>query len=151
MPESSLTQAVRFSVAGKARPKGRARTSAKNGVRRHYTPQATTEYENAIRAAAIDALGSRPRFNGPVSVTVTVRCKPPQRTSKNAMLEMLAGRLMPTTRPDLDNIMKVVADGISKIVIRDDADIVCFAGAKRYATENGIDVTVEPAPNANPS
>jgi len=145
MPESSLTQAVRFSVAGKVRPKGRARTSAKNGVRRHYTPQATTEYENAIRAAAIDALGLRPRFNGPVSVTVTVKCKPPKRTSKKAMLEMLAGRLMPTTRPDIDNILKTVADGISKIVIRDDADIVHFVGSKQYAAEPGIEVLIESA------
>lgn len=145
MPESPLAQSVRFLVAGKARPKGRARTSVKNGVMRHYTPKPTTEYEDAIRRAAIHALGSRPRFEGPVSVTVTVRCKPPQRTSKKALVEMLAGRLMPTTRPDMDNILKAIADGISKVLIRDDADIVQFSGVKQYAIEAGIDVIVEPA------
>lgn len=144
MSESPDTQAVRFSLAGRARPKGRPRFSSKNGVRRHYTPKTTTDYEGAVRASAIAAMGDQPRFEGPVSVTIRIRCEPPARTSRSIRAEMIAGNVLPTNRLDIDNVQKSVADAISGVLIRDDADIVDLVGSKRYADEAGIDVIVEP-------
>ncbi|RYY22559.1 MAG: RusA family crossover junction endodeoxyribonuclease [Sphingomonadales bacterium] len=142
MPESQNPQVVQFSVGGRAIPKGRARSSSKNGFVRHYTPKATSDYEAVIRAAALVAMNGQPRFEGPVSMSIVVRCKPPLRTSKPRLAAMLAGAVLPTVRPDLDNVQKGVADALNKVVFRDDADIVHSIGSKRYAAEAGIDVTV---------
>ena len=145
MTESSLTEAVRFSVEGKARPKGRPRSSSRHGVNRHYTPKTTVDYERAIREAAVVALGDRPRFEGPVSVLIKIRCQPPKRTSKAVLADMLAAIRLPTSRPDIDNVQKAVADAISGVLIRDDADIVDLGGRKPYALTAGIDIVVATA------
>ncbi len=145
MLESPIAYSISFSVEGKARPKARPQSSSRHGFLRHYTPRATTNYEDAIRKAAVSALNGRSPFDGPVSMSVIVRRRPPSRVPKATREQMLAGHLRPTIRPDLDNILKAVADAMNKAIIRDDADIVDLVGAKRYAVDDGIDVIIERA------
>lgn len=68
--------------------------------------------------------------------------RPPARTPKAKLAKMLAGQLIPISRPDIDNVLKVVSDALTGALIRDDAQISDLIGRKRYGPEARIDVSV---------
>jgi crossover junction endodeoxyribonuclease RusA len=95
------------------------------------------------------------RFVGPVDVWLTFRFDRPRHhygTGRNANLLKPAAPTYPRTGGDLDKLMRAVADALGRKhgagVIADDADIVTFNAAKRYATPLapvGCDITITQA------
>lgn len=131
-----------FTIPGEPRGKGRPRASRFKGGVRLYTDAKTAGYEGLIAYAAQQALAGRPPLDGPLVVTVLVRLAPTASTSKKDRAAMLAGDLLPTKKPDLDNIVKAVLDGCNGVAFRDDA-LVCWINAgKVYAPTAGVDVIV---------
>ena len=59
--------------------------------------------------------------------------------------EALAGRLMPATKPDCDNLAKTVLDALNGVLWLDDAQVVDLSVSKRYAAEPHTVVTVRAA------
>ena len=59
--------------------------------------------------------------------------------------EMLDGVIRPTKKPDLDNISKIVCDGITKYgkVWHDDCQVVSETMTKYYADEPRVEVEIE--------
>ena len=68
---------------------------------------------------------------------------PPKSTSKIKHAEMLCGSLKPLKKPDVDNIVKVVADALNGVAYHDDTQIVSVSAKKVYAASEGLDVIVE--------
>ncbi|WP_163360796.1 RusA family crossover junction endodeoxyribonuclease, partial [Klebsiella aerogenes] len=63
----------------------------------------------------------------------------------------LLGLLKPTSKPDIDNLLKAVADGMNGIVYADDAAIVSFSCSKVYAAGDGfVAITVRPVSHRVP-
>lgn len=60
-------------------------------------------------------------------------------------MEMLAGKIRPTKRPDADNVLKAIADGLNGLAYHDDAQLVEMKGAKYYDAIEGVRVTIYPA------
>ena len=56
---------------------------------------------------------------------------------------MLAGELPPLKKPDIDNIVKVVADALNGAAYHDDTQIIFTVAKKAYSAVEGLDVTVE--------
>ena len=56
---------------------------------------------------------------------------------------MLNGRILPTKRPDADNVAKIVLDGLNKVAWEDDTQVVEMMVIKRYAEEPLVAVIVE--------
>ena len=71
------------------------------------------------------------------------RFEPPKSTSKKKAQQMLAGELHVMKKPDIDNIVKVVADALNGVAYKDDIQIVFVAAKKAYSAEEGLDVIVE--------
>jgi crossover junction endodeoxyribonuclease RusA len=94
-------------------------------------------------------------FVGPVDVWLTFRFDRPRHhfgTGRNANLLKPGAPIYPRTGGDLDKLMRAVADALGRKhgagVIADDADIVTFNAAKRYATPLapvGCDITITQA------
>lgn len=56
---------------------------------------------------------------------------------------MLEGRELPLKKPDIDNIVKVVADALNGVAYHDDTQIAMVIAAKTYSAMEGLDITVE--------
>lgn len=113
---------------------------------RTYTPQATIDAESRVKAIAT-AAGVEP-IDGPVKLTVRAIYEPPKSWSKKRKQEALGA--WKTTKPDADNIFKLIADALNGIAYADDAQIVSERTLKLYGSEAETLVKIEPAPERAP-
>ena len=110
--------------------KARARTTMRAGNVRSYTPRKTEEAEWRIRTEWIARHGSTPQF-GPLALDVLAYVAMPKSMPKSRR-----DTALPTTRPDADNYLKTVADGLNGIAFSDDAQLVDMRVQKRYAIDS---------------
>lgn len=138
---------IRFVVPGQPVGKGRARSAARRAgdriLIRHYTPEKTKSYEEAVAMHGHVAMAGRPLLTGALSVALDIRLQVPASWSKAKRAEALAGRLHPTGKPDVDNIIKAVYDGLNGVCWVDDAQICNGVQYKRYAAEPGVLVGIK--------
>ncbi len=118
---------VSFTVSGKPQGKARPRFSP-HGV---YTPQTTKAYEekiaNAYREVAEDVF-----FSGPVCLMVIAVFPIPKSWTIEKKGHAMAGEIIPG-KPDIDNILKVVLDGLNGVAYDDDATVCQTVCQKVYA------------------
>lgn len=136
---------VSFAVMGLPVPKGRPRLTTRGGIARAYTPEKTRSYEDAVRIAAVEAMGGREPLADAVTVSVTAYLPMPKRLTKAQRALALDGAIMPTTRPDADNYAKAALDACNAILFRDDAQVTDLIVRKRYAAVPRLLITVEAA------
>ena len=79
----------------------------------------------------------------PVTLRIVARFLPPKSTSKKRTALMLDGKELPLKKPDIDNIVKVVADALNGVAYHDDTQIIMVVAKKVYSSLEGLDVTVE--------
>ncbi len=106
-------------VPGKVVGKGRPRFTRAG---RAYTPRATVEFEQRVRAAWVAA--GYPVLTGPLAVRVKVVRPLPKSAPKSREGEW------DTHRPDLDNVVKAVLDALNGAAYEDDAQVVMVTAAK---------------------
>lgn len=133
-----------FTIPGEARGKGRPRATTIGGHARMFTDSKTASYENLVKLAASRALNGRVPFDEPLAVNVTIRMTPAASHSDKKRRAMIAGEILPTKLPDLDNVVKAVLDGCNRVAFRDDALIVRLVAEKAYAATPGVDVMINP-------
>jgi Holliday junction resolvase RusA-like endonuclease len=109
-----------------------------------FTPAKTASYEGLIAAQAHAAMAGRPLLEGPAVADIFIDCQVPASWSKKRQAEALAGRVMPTSKPDIDNVVKAIFDGINGVVWKDDVQCCSVAVAKRYSATPGVRVKVLP-------
>lgn len=136
---------VQFTVPGAPQGKGRPRVGKVRGQARMFTPEKTAAYEGLIAHAAHVAMGGRPLLEGPVDVTLRIDCPVPASWSKRKQAQALAGEIRPTTKPDVDNVLKAVADGLNGVAWRDDVQVVSVVMRKAYAATPCVRVSIGPA------
>jgi Holliday junction resolvase RusA-like endonuclease len=127
-------------VPGKPTGKGRPRFTRKGRV---FTPEATVSAENWVQACAYEQVG-QPLLDGPLEVEVSAVFEIPASWAFVKQAEALAGSVLPTGKPDLDNIAKLYTDAMNGILWRDDASIVRMGLRKRYGGVPGVVVKVRP-------
>lgn len=129
-----------FIVYGKPQGKARPRFSRKSGT--VYTPKQTAQYEKEI--ANEYKLGGGTCFPIDVYVGVHIRAffPVPKSWSKKAreMAEMKIIR--PTSKPDADNVGKVVLDALNGVAYEDDRQVVKLSIEKFYSEIPFISVEV---------
>jgi Holliday junction resolvase RusA-like endonuclease len=121
-PESGTYEVISLFVPDIAVAKGRPRFTTTG---RPYTPSKTRQSEWRLREHASGQV-LRP-LEGALGLEIIVMLQPPQMPKK------WVGIRLPTKRPDLDNYLKTVLDGLEGIVYKDDAQIVDIHVSKRYA------------------
>lgn len=121
---------VRFEVPGEPRAKGRPRFTKTGHT---YTDSETRAYENKIIAYYRQAYGGfRFHENAFIEVNVTAYYPIPKRATKAATEAMQSGRQLPSRKPDIDNVLKVVLDALNGIAYKDDCRVVKITAKKAY-------------------
>lgn len=100
-------------------PKGRPRVTRAGHV---YTPAATAIYERSIGLL----VAHMTPLDGPLAVEVLFVCRRPKATKGTA-------RQLKTTKPDADNLLKSLLDGLNGRLFHDDAQIVDVRAVKIIA------------------
>lgn len=134
---------VRFDVPGKPVAKQRARMNMKTG--NVFTPVKTINYEGLVALAAQDALLGAPPALGALEVHIDVRMPIPDSWPKRRRQQALQGIVRPTSKPDLDNIAKIL-DGLNNVVWIDDSRIVDLSLSKHYSDRPGLTIYVYQLP-----
>ena len=125
-----------FTIEGEPRGKQRPRLT-KSGI--VYTPSETTHYEKSVKACYLMAGGCK--IHGPVKVTVWAFLKIPP--SKSAKAREAMRGTPATKKPDIDNILKIILDGLNGVAYDDDKQVVQATVYKGYRPEPSVSVDVE--------
>ena len=134
---------ITFTIPGQPQGKGRPRIVKIAGFSRMATPKETVAYEGLIAHAAMLAMAGRPMFEGPVEVSMAIECQVPASWSQKKQRQALAGEVLPTTKPDVDNVVKAVFDGCNGVLWRDDVQVVSLRLRKRYAATPCVRVVAD--------
>jgi Holliday junction resolvase RusA-like endonuclease len=131
-----MTQSIQFEIFGE--PRGKSRPRFSKG--RVYTPSETTAYEELVALSyRNEAKGYK--FTSPVGVLIYALHKPPKK-SKKVVEKMLREEILPTKRPDVDNVAKIILDGLNKVAWDDDTQVVELHIKKGYAENPEVKVMV---------
>lgn len=133
---------IAFTVPGQPIGKGRPRIGKVGQHARMFTPAKTVNYEGLIAHAAQTAMRGAALVEGPVSVALSIECQIPASWSGKKQRLALAGEVMPTTKPDADNVVKAIFDGLNGVLWRDDVQVVDLRVRKRYALTPCVRVEV---------
>jgi Holliday junction resolvase RusA-like endonuclease len=129
---------IRFELLGEPVAKGRPRFTHSG---RTYTPARSRHYENLLRLRASEVMHGSAPMEGAVRIKLDIFLPIPASWSKKRQRMALDGMLRPTTKPDLDNLLKSIADACNDIVWRDDRQIVDAIIAKSYSDRPRLALT----------
>lgn len=124
-------------IVGKARPRMNTRTG------RAYTPSKTKNYEYFLRQWFIRKYPNFKQLESRVKVTIVAYFDIPKSTSKKKEDEMLTGKISPTKKPDIDNIVKIILDAMNKFAFKDDTQVTKMEVEKKYNQTPKIYVKIE--------
>lgn len=143
---------IKFIYHGEAVGKGRPRVSRRGNYVHTYTPEKTRNFEEAIRfefmASNCEPMPVYPK-EVPLKVIVVVGVAIPQSYSKKKQEMCRKGLLVPSKRPDLDNICKSVFDalqgekGSGGYAFVDDSQIVAIHAQKLYSEKPFVEVVID--------
>lgn len=122
-------------MPGIPRGKQRPRFCRINGRSITYTPKQTVEYENQIRSIYSKVANFKFERCVPLEVAILALFEPPKSISQKARTLMLGGEILPTKRPDGDNVIKVVLDALNGVAFHDDSQCAAPSGRSRRADE----------------
>ena len=125
------------SIVGKARPRMNTRTG------RAYTPTKTKLYEYSLRQWFLMNYPNFKPIESRVKVTIIAYFEIPKSTSKKKEAEMLKGNISPTKKPDADNIIKIVLDGMNQFAFKDDTQVTKLEIEKKYDVQPRVYVKIE--------
>lgn len=127
---------IEFTVPGTPVPFAR---SGGNGKVR-FTPKKQRAAMVDIRLMAQRAMGGRVPLAGPVELVVEASYIAPASWSAKKRATVT----WKTSKPDGDNITKLIKDSCNRIVWLDDAQVVKWSGSKRYGAREEVRVFVIP-------
>ena len=130
---------VTIELNGPPKGKGRARFVRKTGIA--YTPEKTRNYEAVLRFAAVVAMRGKLPMEGPVAVLMTAYFPIPTSWGAKKRLAALERAILPTTKPDIDNIVKVL-DALNGVVFNDDKQVVSCSVSKLYCSRPRLRIIV---------
>ena len=135
---------VSFFVPGQPVGKGRPRAfRTGKGIRMH-TPEKTASYESLVATAAHGAMRGATPIQGACHVQMDIRLMVPLSWSARKRNQALDGQILPTKKPDMDNVLKAVFDAINGIVWQDDVQVIQVQASKRYSAIPGVAVVIKP-------
>lgn len=135
---------MKFTVEGRPQGKARARTFYDPRLKkmRSITPEQTKSYEDLIRWSYTVAGG---KYYGEKVLAVDIKAfyPIPKAFSKSKRKDVEDGILRPTTKPDCDNIVKVVLDSLNGVAYYDDKQVVTVTCNKYYDTHGYLEISIE--------
>jgi Holliday junction resolvase RusA-like endonuclease len=125
-----------FVVNGEPVPKARPRFVRKTG--RTYTPQKSADYESKIRFAASGIVSEIQM--GTIRLHAIFHF-PVRKSWSNAKRKSRVNREH-QTRPDLDNLVKAVSDGLNGVAYADDQQIAVIEAKKFWSVMGRTEIQI---------
>lgn len=125
---------VIFTVPGE--PKGKARPR----ITRYgnYTPQKTKDYEALVAQAYLAVASDKDKraiWDDDLCINIVARFGVPKSASKAVKKAIYDKQVIPTKKPDIDNIAKIIMDGLNGTAYKDDKQICELRVTKEYVVE----------------
>jgi len=150
---------VRFTVPGEPTGKGRPQTKVlysekgfmdkktgkvRNTMVNNVTPKKTVIYENLVKSLYMEKYPEE-RFpdDAMLDMRILAYYGIPKSKSKTIKEQMLKGILRPTKKPDMDNVVKAIADSLNQIAYRDDTQIVDCQCRKFYSYTPRVEIIIK--------
>ena len=125
-----------LTIKGTPEPKGRPRFMNGHAV----TPEKTRRYERMVRALWLSE--HKECLFGDVAVRLEFYMPIPTSWSKRKQGQARAGAIRPAVRPDIDNLVKAVLDGLNETAYTDDKQIISLMAEKYYSDEPRTEVLI---------
>ncbi len=122
---------------GKQRPK----FSRAGQFVRTYTPKDTINYEQWVKTCYIQA-GGKHYKDQPIKISIDIYYKIPKAFSKKKRQQAIDGAIVPTVKPDADNVLKIICDSLNGIAYDDDKQVARAIIIKHYDTEPRVEVVI---------
>lgn len=136
------TRHIEFTILGEPKGKGRPRFNTRTG--HAITPKDTVNYETLVKMEYVNQTDA---FRFPDDAMLDMRILAfysiPASKSKKTKEQMRKGVLRPTKKPDMDNVVKIIADSLNKIAYRDDTQIVDCQCRKFYSDRPRVVVKIQ--------
>jgi len=107
-----------------------------------YTPEKTMNYETLVKELYIVEHHNR-QLEGALEMTVRAYFQIPKSASQKKAVEMQEGKIRPTTKPDWDNVGKIISDALNGLAYRDDSQIVRATVEKYYSDEPRVEIEIQ--------
>lgn len=130
---------------GKQRPRVvRIRKGARKGASRAFTPEKTANYESYIKTLYRQKYGRHTSFKEDDELHLDIKAyyEIAKSTPKYLKEMMITGVVRPTKKPDVDNIIKIIADSLNEVAYKDDKQIVACSCQKFYASEPRVEIVI---------
>ena len=132
---------IRFTVLGEPKGKGRPRFNTHTG--HAITPKDTVNYESLVRFEyAQQTEGFRFPDDAMLDMRIMAYYSIPQSKSKKVKAAMKNHEIRPTKKPDMDNVVKIIADSLNQVAYRDDTQIVDCQCRKFYSEQPRVEVVI---------
>ena len=130
-------------VLGEPVAQGRPRFSRQGGFVKAYDPARSRDYKQYVRLVAAKDAPEAP-VTGAVLLSLKIYRSIPKSMSKRKREAALAGRLRPTTKLDVSNVLKGVEDALKGLWYADDSQIVGYGTlGKWYDKQPRIEITMQ--------
>lgn len=132
---------ITFTIPGEPKAKGRPRFNTRTG--RAYTPKNTVLYEALVKMEYYRQCNNH-KFDDDalINMEITAYFQVAKSDSKKKKKMKLDNIIRPTKKPDMDNIIKVIADPLNSIAYHDDSQIVDCSIKKMFSEHPRVEVTI---------
>ena len=134
---------IQFTIPGDVQAQERPRFSRIGKGVRTIDPPKSRAYKELVKLVAWQNKPSEP-IQEPIKLAVDVYIVPPKKYHTKPKQALIAsGELRPTTKPDIENLLKGIMDGMTGIIYRDDSLVVELVARKFYDMTPRAEVIVE--------
>lgn len=134
---------MKLVITGDPVAAGRPRFSSRGGFVKAYDPKKSRDYKKMIKKQAMQQLPSDYEpFAFPIDVDIKVYRPIQKSVSKKEYARRLSNDVRPIVKPDADNYIKIILDGLNGLVWLDDNQITDVAAHKYYSDKPRVEVEV---------
>lgn len=138
----NVGETVKIIIEGEPIPQGRPRSSVRGGRVHVRDTEKSRNYKQIV------ALTARNQYKGKaleneLEVGIDIYRPNQKNVSKKQRKLREDGEVRPIVRPDIDNYIKSVFDGLDGIVWIDDAQVVSLIANKFYSDKPRVEVTIK--------
>lgn len=137
---------ISFKVMGEPVGKGRPKFSRRGNYVHAYTPKATVEYEEKIKFEFLASnCESLPVYGKgiPLKLKLLIGMKIPKNFSQKKRELCYKRLLVPTKKPDVDNVLKCM-DALNGLAFYDDSQITVVHAEKIYVDDPFLQIEIYP-------
>lgn len=131
-----------FTIPGAPVGKARPRVVVQGGKSHAFKPPKNALYEASVAEAYKQSFPGQEPLTGPITVVLRAYYPIPASWPQSKKAKALCGLIQPTVKPDTDNVVKIVTDGLNGIAWEDDKQIVEIRASKEYSAMPRVEVEI---------